>query len=92
MARFPGDRVAALAAVVECGECSLQDRNHAVWALGQLEAERALPVLQKYYDGERCTHSTRVCQHELGKAIRMIEARPGRTGLAWNVIRRLRQP
>ena len=35
VARFPGDRAEALMQLVDCDACSLTDRNHAVWALGQ---------------------------------------------------------
>jgi hypothetical protein len=59
---FPGKRVEALMAMVECESCSLQDRNHAVWALGQLDDPRALPVLEKYYTGARCDHLRNLCQ------------------------------
>lgn len=92
VARFPGDRLEALMAVVECEDCPLKDRNHAVWALGQMAAEPALPVLEARYDGRKCTHETRLCQYELKKAIRMIERRRGLTGPVWRVIGNLHQP
>jgi len=44
--RFPGTRVEALMALVNCQSCGRRDRNHAVWALGQLDDARALPVLE----------------------------------------------
>ncbi len=47
-AHFPGKRVEALIAMVECQTCNVQDRNHAVWTLGQLDDPRAIPVLKKY--------------------------------------------
>ena len=72
--RFPGDRVQALAAVVECESCELSDRNHAVWALGQLADPRALPVLEKYYTGEKCDHLHKICQYELKKALRLARS------------------
>jgi hypothetical protein len=73
MARFPGDRAEALMQLVDCDPCSLDDRNHAVWALGQMVEERAISVLRKHFDGQPCNHKTRLCQYELRKAIRMIE-------------------
>jgi hypothetical protein len=57
MARYPGDRVEALSALVDCDYCSLSDRNHAIWALGQLRDARALPVLERHYTGGPCNHS-----------------------------------
>ncbi len=49
-AQFPGKRIEALIAMVDCESCSLHDRNNVVWALGQLDDERALPVLEKHYN------------------------------------------
>jgi len=71
-ANFPGKRVEALVAMVECESCSLQDRNHAVWALGQLDDARALPVLEKYYTGARCDHLKKLCQNTLQVALRHL--------------------
>lgn len=90
--RFPGGRVHALIETVECEECSLPDRNHSVWALGQMEAAPALPALMKRYTGERCDHNRRLCQKELRKAIQMIEERSRRTNFLWRAIRALHQP
>ena len=71
---FPGDRVAALITMVECESCVMKDRNHAVWALGQLADQRALPILEKYYTGEQCDHMSRICQYELKKALRLVRS------------------
>jgi hypothetical protein len=73
MAQFSGDRIEALMALVDCQDCKLEDRNHAVWALGQLKDKRALPVLYKYRTGKPCNHSQQICQYEIGKAIRWTE-------------------
>jgi hypothetical protein len=74
--RFGGsDRISALIATVECQSCSLQDRNHAVWALGQSESLEALPVLSKYRTGAKCDHERAICQREIEKALQLIEAR-----------------
>lgn len=90
--RFPGDPVQALIATVECERCALKDRNRSVWALGQTVATPALPTLQRYYTGAACRHDERLCQHELRKAIRMIEAREGRRGFLWQVIAAMHRP
>lgn len=87
--RFPGDTVEGLIATVECGNCRMQDRNRAVWALGQMEAEPALETLKARVDGQSCDHATRLCQHELAKAIRLIETREQRAGFWWGIVRRL---
>lgn len=73
MSRFEGDRIEALIALADCTGCRVEDRDHAVWALGQFRDRRALPVLHRYYDGTSCNHTCRICQHELEKAIRWTE-------------------
>jgi hypothetical protein len=72
-ARFGGDRIKGLAVLAACGGCSLEERNMAVWALGELRDRSALPVLKAHYTGGRCDHAADLCQYELGKAIMKIE-------------------
>ena len=62
---------------------SLQERNEAVWALGQIGDERALPLLQKYYTGEECRHDKFLCQWELEKAIALAEGGFNATAWMW---------
>jgi hypothetical protein len=90
--RFPGDRTEALISMVDCESCRLKDRNLAVWALGQMEAEPALEALRLHFDGTECAHSTRLCQYEIGKAIRKIETRRERSAIPWQWLRPLHQP
>jgi hypothetical protein len=42
---YGGDAVGALIALVEDENASFESRNSAIWALGQLGSERALPIL-----------------------------------------------
>jgi hypothetical protein len=56
------------------------DKTHiAIWTLGQLRSEKALPVLRNLYkddpEGNSCygRHDSVICQYELYKAIRSIE-------------------
>ena len=86
MSRFGGDRIEALIAVVDCQDCSLEDRNHAVWALGQLRDKRALPILYKYRTGKPCNHSRQICQYEIGKAIRWTEGNSYMLPQIWRVM------
>jgi hypothetical protein len=86
VSRFEGDRVHALISLVECDTCSLSARNRAVWALGRLQADAALPSLLARFDGQKCDHATRLCQHELQKAIHMIETRNRPLGVVWHVL------
>lgn len=66
---FRGDRVEALSAYVDSERHTLTERNHAVWALGQLRDPRGLPVLLKHRTGQPCDHSRFLCQKEIEKAI-----------------------
>ena len=65
------DEVSALLALVEDADADLKDRNLAVWALGQLRDERALPILERHVHGGDCDHAHHLCQHELDKAIKL---------------------
>jgi hypothetical protein len=86
VARFSGDRIQALMAVVDCQGCKLEDRNHAVWALGQLRDKRALPVLYRYRTGLPCNHSRQICQYEISKAIRWTEGNSYMLPQIWRVM------
>jgi hypothetical protein len=86
MARFSGDRIEALMSLVDCRDCRLEDRNHAVWALGQLRDMRALPILYKYRTGKSCIHSHQICQYEISKAIRWIEGNSYMLPQIWRVM------
>jgi hypothetical protein len=84
-AHFPGNRVESLIAMVECKSCDLQDRNHAVWALGQLKDPRALQVLEKYVTGAKCDHRRNLCQDTLQTALRHLRHKDNswRESLIW---------
>ena len=71
--QYPGDRVEALIAYVRSEDHSLRKRNLAVWTLGQIGDKRALPVLTQFYTGGPCDHSSRLCQGELQKAIKLCK-------------------
>ena len=74
----PGDKVEALMKSVKADEYGYdahryRANNHALWALGQLGDERALPFLRNLATGEPCDHETNLCQGEIQKAIRKLE-------------------
>ena len=79
--QYPGDRVEALITYVNSENHSLRQRNRAVWALGQIGDEYALPTLEKSYTGGHCNHDTCLCQRELEKAIKLCEG--GFNATAW---------
>lgn len=58
----------------------MKDRTHqAIWTLGQIRSEKALPILNNLYQddpkGETCygKHDSLLCQYEIHKAIVAIE-------------------
>lgn len=81
--RYPGDRVEALMRCVEDVSNSLQERNRAVWALGQLGDRRALTMLRKHHAGGPCDHANALCQRELAKAIRLLEGGVNVSAWVW---------
>jgi len=62
---------------------TLKQRNQTIWALGQLGDEKALPVLESYYDGSECDHHTKLCQYELKKAINLVKSGFNLTAFVW---------
>jgi len=65
-------------------------RNNAIWILGELRDEHALPVLAGLVTGQPCDHQFDVCQHELHKAIGKINAR--RELVLWRWVRNAMTP
>lgn len=75
-ATYGGDPAQALVALVEDEGASFEARNSAIWALGQLGDERALPTLNKL-DTAEVQHppydSTKyIVQYSVEKAIKQI--------------------
>lgn len=57
-----------------------EDRTHiAIWTIGQIKSEKALPILRELYkndpEGKSCygNHNEYLCQYEVYKAITAIE-------------------
>ena len=78
--KYAGGPEDALIAFLMDEENSKIDQTHiAVWTLGQLESQKALPVLKDLYQndpkGTICSerHELMICQYELYRAIRSIE-------------------
>jgi len=72
---FDGDCVEALAAYVESEHHTYQERNHAIWALGEIGDRRALPTLDRLLGGELmdspCDTSRGICRYSVEKAIEL---------------------
>ena len=78
--QYPGNAEEALIAYLQDVRNSNYNRTHlAVWTLGQIRSEKALPLLKSLYqddpEGESCfgKHDSMLCQYEIHKAIRSIE-------------------
>jgi hypothetical protein len=80
---FPGNGTDALVAMMISMSYPLEERNRAVWALGQLGDPRALPPLEGLVTGAPCDHAAAVCQYELRKAIRQCRGGVSVTRWAW---------
>ncbi len=82
-ARHGGGPVEALLAVARSTQAPLPERNHVVWALGQLGASEALPVLETLVTGGECDHDSAVCQHEVEKAMALCAGAANPSAAVW---------
>ena len=84
--RYGGDCVDALISHLEDENNPIGERNHAIWALGQLGNTKALPVLEKYYTGnipEREPWNETLSQYELQKATNLVSGGFNITAFIW---------
>ena len=75
MKQYDGDKIEALISVLNSDQQDLTTKNSAIWALGKLRNENALPTLRNLQTNEVCDHSRNVCQRELEKAILNLEGK-----------------
>jgi hypothetical protein len=78
--QYAGKAEDALIAYLSDTSHSPQDRSDvAIWTLGQIRSEKALPILKYLYkndpEGKTCKgfHNSVLCQYEIHKAIVSIE-------------------
>ena len=84
--KYQKDCVASLIMLVEDGKNSYETRNYAIWSLGQLGDEQALPFLEKYYTGiirKKESYSKNLSQYKLKKAIELIKSGINITAFLW---------
>lgn len=79
--RYQGNAEDALIAYLLDTTNSPRDRSDvAIWTLGQIQSQKALPILKELYnsdpEGNTChgRHDSVLCQYEIYKAIRAIES------------------
>lgn len=75
---YPGDNVEALLALVGSKDASFRRKNQAIWALGQIGDERALPLLRSLDTEEAQSKpynaDSYIVQYSVEKAIHQIES------------------
>jgi len=78
--KYPGTAEDALIAYLLDATNSPRDRTHiAIWTLGQIQSEKAMPVLNELYkndpDGKTCSgkHDSVLCQYEIYKALNVAK-------------------
>lgn len=87
--QYGGDCVEALIAQLQDENQGFRRRNSAIWALGQLGDQRALPVLQSYYTGsipEREPLDKTISQYELKKALHLVSGGINISAFIWRGI------
>jgi hypothetical protein len=80
--KYHGTAEDALIAYLADTTNSARDRTDvAIWTLGQIQSQKALPILKELYnsnpDGKTCrgSHDSVLCQYGIDKAIRAIESK-----------------
>lgn len=83
---YRGTCVSALTETAIDESMPFRDRNHAIWALGQLGDPKALTYLNKYNTGkiqETESIDTALSQYELSKAMKLMQGGINLTALIW---------
>lgn len=86
--RYEGDCVEALLSLVQDESANPGDKNHAIWALGQLGDDRALPYLESIYTGYEPGEppgkwDAAVSQYELSKAVKLLRGGFNLSAIVW---------
>ncbi len=79
--KYPGTAEDALVAYLLDATNTPIERTHiAIWTLGQIQSEKAVPILKELYkndpEGKTCygNHDMVLCQYEIYKALHACEA------------------
>lgn len=83
---YSGDCVTASISLLQDENRSFRERNSAIWVIGQLGDDRALPVLETYYTGiipDREPLNEMISQYELRKSIKWLREGHNLLTLIW---------
>ena len=83
---YGGSCTESLISLLEDENRGFRARNSAIWALGQLGNQNALPVLQSFYTGnipDREPLDKTISQYELKKAINLTSGGKNITAIFW---------
>lgn len=81
---YKGDCVNALMTAANDGTKTIKERSGAIWALGQLGDERALPLLERLYqENASSTVASTVDTYEIQKAVMLMKKGWNITAIIW---------
>ena len=86
--KYGGTCVSSLMETLRDESNSYRTRNYAIWSLGQLGDDQALPALEEMYTGiipEREPYDEGISQYELKKAIALVTGGTNITAFVWRV-------
>jgi hypothetical protein len=85
-AQYEGDCVEALIQSLDDQSNPFDERNRAIWALGQIGDPRSKEILEKYYTGnipQREPYNEVLSQYEMKKALKLVNGGWNATHLIW---------
>jgi hypothetical protein len=74
---FNRNNTESLMALIESEKLTFEEKNNAIWALGQIGDKTSLPLLENLYTGDicnRCNRKQHISLYELKKAIKFINS------------------
>ncbi len=84
--QYGGDCVTALSEQLNDTGVPYTDRNHAIWALGQMGDPRGLTYITKYYTGiigKNENPEKGLSQYEMAKAIKLMQGGLNLPAIVW---------
>lgn len=84
--KYQENCTSSLVKLIEDKNSAPRSINSAIWALGQLGDKKSLPILENLYTGiipKKESYDKTISQHELKKAISLINGRFNITSFIW---------